>query len=115
MPTRAIRRRHRAAPQPGNADDFDVDGAVVGRIFKANAAPVESPWLWTLAFGHQEDRTPTHGYAESRFFSARLRPSTPFQGSHANAPLGGSLEVPTERTTLLLFDSTWRPVRLRAL
>jgi hypothetical protein len=23
-------------------------------------------WMWTLAFGHHEDRTPTHGYAESR-------------------------------------------------
>jgi hypothetical protein len=34
-------------------DDYDVlaDGAVVGRIFKANAAPVGSPWTWTLAFG----------------------------------------------------------------
>jgi hypothetical protein len=21
-----------------------------------------APWLWTLAFGHHEDRTPTHGY-----------------------------------------------------
>jgi hypothetical protein len=21
--------------------------------------------LWTLAFGHHEDRTPTHGYAET--------------------------------------------------
>jgi hypothetical protein len=28
---------------------FDVlsDGEVVGRIFKANAAPVGSPWMWT--------------------------------------------------------------------
>jgi hypothetical protein len=39
-----------------------ADGTVVGRIFKANAAPVGSPWTWTLAFGHHEDRTPTHGY-----------------------------------------------------
>lgn len=48
-----------------NDDDFDVlaDGAVVGRIFKANAAPVGTPWMWTLAFGYHEDRTPTHGYA----------------------------------------------------
>jgi hypothetical protein len=38
-------------------------GAAVGRIFKAAAAPVGSPWMWTLAFGHHEDRTPTHGYA----------------------------------------------------
>jgi hypothetical protein len=39
--------------------DFDVlgDGVVVGHIFKANAAPVGSPWMRTLAFGHHEDRT----------------------------------------------------------
>ena len=39
-----------------NEDDFDVlaDGAVVGCIFKANAAPVGTPWMWTLAFGHHE-------------------------------------------------------------
>ena len=49
-------------------DDFDVlaDGAVVGRIFKANAAPVGTPWMWTLALGHHEDRTPTQGYAATR-------------------------------------------------
>ena len=31
-----------------------------------NAAPVGSPWMWTLIFPHHEGRTPTHGYAESR-------------------------------------------------
>jgi len=47
-----------------NDDDFDVlaAGIVVGRIMKAAAAPVGQPWLWTLAYGHHEDRTPTHGY-----------------------------------------------------
>jgi hypothetical protein len=25
-----------------------------------------SPPMWTLAFGHHEDRMPTHGYAETR-------------------------------------------------
>jgi hypothetical protein len=53
----------------GNDDDYDVlvaDGVVVGRIFKANASPVGASWMWTLASGHYEDRTPTHGYAESR-------------------------------------------------
>jgi hypothetical protein len=32
--------------------DYDMlaDGMVVGRIFKANAAAVGEPWLWTLAF-----------------------------------------------------------------
>ena len=46
-----------------NDDDYDVlaDGMVVGRIMKAAAAPVGTPWLWTLAFGYHEDRTPTHG------------------------------------------------------
>ena len=42
------------------------DGAVVGRIFKANAAPVGSPWMWTLIFPHDEGRSPTHGYAATR-------------------------------------------------
>jgi len=34
-----------------NDDDLDVlaDGVVVGRIFKANAAPVGTPWMWTTA------------------------------------------------------------------
>ena len=51
-----------------NEDDFNVleDSVVVGRIFKANAAPASSPWMWTLAFGHHEDRSPTHGYAATR-------------------------------------------------
>jgi hypothetical protein len=42
-----------------NEEHFDViaDGFVVGRTFKVNAAPVGQPWMWTLAFGHHEDRT----------------------------------------------------------
>jgi hypothetical protein len=58
-------------------DDYDVlaDGAVVGRIFNSHAGPVGSQWMWTLvfghhggsqAFGHHEDRTPTHGYEPTR-------------------------------------------------
>jgi hypothetical protein len=36
-------------------DDYDVlaEGVVVGRIFKANAAPVGQPWMWTLAHGRE--------------------------------------------------------------
>jgi hypothetical protein len=41
-------------------------GTVVGRIMKAAASPVGTTWMWTLAFGHHEDRIPTHGYAETR-------------------------------------------------
>jgi hypothetical protein len=43
-----------------------ADGVVVGRIFQANAAPVGSPGMRTLAYGHHEDRTPTHGYEPTR-------------------------------------------------
>ena len=52
----------------GDWNEFDVlaDGAVVGRIMKSAAAPVGQPWLWTLAYGHHEDRTPTHGYEPTR-------------------------------------------------
>jgi hypothetical protein len=51
-----------------DADDFDVlcNGVVVGRIFKANAAPVGSPWMWTLIFPHDQGRSPTHGYTATR-------------------------------------------------
>jgi hypothetical protein len=49
-------------------DDYDVlcEGEVVGRIMKAAAAPVGQPWLWTLAYGYHEDRTPTHDYEPTR-------------------------------------------------
>ena len=33
---------------------------------KAAASAAGSPWMWTLAFGHHEDRTPTHGYKPTR-------------------------------------------------
>jgi len=39
----------------------DAPGA---RIFLTPAAPPE--WMWTLAYGQNEDRTPTHGYAATR-------------------------------------------------
>jgi hypothetical protein len=48
-------------------DDYDVlcEGEVVGRIMKAAAAPVGTPWMWTLVLYH-EGRTPTHGYEPTR-------------------------------------------------
>jgi hypothetical protein len=51
-----------------NDEDFDVlaDGVGGGGIFKVNAAPVGTPWMWTLAFGHHENRAPTHGYEATR-------------------------------------------------
>jgi Protein of unknown function (DUF3800) len=51
-----------------NDDDYDalVDGVMVGRIMKAAAVPPGMSLMWTLAFGHHEDRTPTHGYEPTR-------------------------------------------------
>ena len=43
-----------------------ADGVVVGRIMKAAAKPADASWLWTLAYGYHEDRTPTHGYEPPR-------------------------------------------------
>jgi hypothetical protein len=43
-------------------DDYDVlaeDGVVVGRIFKVHAAPVGTPWMWTLGFGQHKDAAMT--------------------------------------------------------
>jgi hypothetical protein len=51
-----------------NDDDYDVlsDGTVVGRILKAAASPVGAPWMWILAYGYHEDRSPTQGYESDR-------------------------------------------------
>jgi hypothetical protein len=64
--TSLLLKRASASRPSGEWDDEDydvlADGAVVGRIFKVHAAPVETPWMWTLAFGHHEDR----GYEATR-------------------------------------------------
>ena len=65
----ALKRASTSRPSgEWNDDGFDVlcDGVVVGRIMNAAAAPVGMPWMWTLAFGQHEDRTPTHGYEATR-------------------------------------------------
>jgi hypothetical protein len=35
-------------------------------IMKTAAAPVGAPWLWTLAYGQHEDRSPIYGYEATR-------------------------------------------------
>ena len=64
-----------SGPRPGaeGRDDYDVigdvsggHGLVIGRIFKVTTAPAGTPWMWTLAYGQHEDRTPTHGYEPTR-------------------------------------------------
>ena len=50
------------AARPGSA----ADGVIVGRIFFTEAAFEGRQWVWTLAYGFHEDRTPTHGYEPTR-------------------------------------------------
>jgi hypothetical protein len=33
---------------------------------KVIAAPEDTPWMWTLAYGHHRDRSPTHGFEATR-------------------------------------------------
>jgi|EndMetStandDraft_9_1072997.scaffolds.fasta_scaffold1151892_1 hypothetical protein len=56
------------APIGDSEDDYDVlaDGKVVGRIFVSQGAPHDRQWMWTIAYGHHEDRTPTRGYEPTR-------------------------------------------------
>lgn len=90
-----------------NDDDFDVlaGGAVVGRIFKANAAPVGTPWMWTLAFGHHEDRTPTHGYAESREAAMAVR--LPRRQATRPGPSRSILNGPSIATIARMSSQAW--------
>ena len=49
-------------------DQYEVlaEGQVVGHIRLSDAAPMATPWMWTLAYGFHEDRTPMHGYEPTR-------------------------------------------------
>jgi len=73
-----------------NDDDFDVlaDGAVVGRIMKAAAAPVEATWLWTILC--YEDRQSTR--ATSRRARPRWRRS-PRAGGRSSSKLGREVRL----------------------
>jgi hypothetical protein len=72
----ALRQRHDATMADlilkhaagTRADDYDVivDGQVVGYIMLSDAAPADTPWIWTLASDFYEDRTLTSGYAPTR-------------------------------------------------
>jgi hypothetical protein len=68
-----------------------ADGAVVRRIMKA-AVPVGQSWMWTLAFEHHEDRTPTHGYAAiARGRDGGVRQErAPGEVLRSEAPLSGA-------------------------
>jgi hypothetical protein len=55
---------------PMQADDYDVlgpEGWVIGRIFlRGSPSAEEVTWIWTMVYGFDEERTPTHGQAPTR-------------------------------------------------
>ena len=67
---RLILKRAKVSRPPGRWRDHDYDviceGAVVGRVLLSSSAPQDRQWMWTLAYGYHEDRTPTHGYEQTR-------------------------------------------------
>jgi hypothetical protein len=61
--------KHAAGRSSGQwSDDYDVlaEGGIVGRIMRDATAPEAAQWFWSLAYGHQQDRSPTYGYAATR-------------------------------------------------
>ena len=51
MPSLVLKRALASRPSgEWSDDDYDVlaDGVVAGRIFKAAASPVGTPWMWAL-------------------------------------------------------------------
>jgi hypothetical protein len=84
--------------------DVLAEGVVVGRIMKAAAAPVGTPWMWTLAFGQHEDCTPTHGYEATREAAmAAFAKSWPVETSRPPRMVGGS---PTRCTPKHCFTAS---------
>src|SRR5215471_259632 len=75
----------RAASRPSgqwSEDDCDVlaAGVVVGRIFKANAAPVGRPWMRTLGFGYSATTRIAHRPMAMRPLARPQWPPSPKPG-----------------------------------
>src|SRR5262249_57637340 len=51
------------------------------------APPVSQPWMWTLAYGYHEDRTPTHGYEPTREAAMAAFAKSWRRGESASRPL----------------------------
>ncbi len=67
-PTGAKRSACRQEGTTKGMQHYDVlaDGTVVGRFMMFADTPAGKPWMWSLAYGQHEDRTPTHGYEPTR-------------------------------------------------
>jgi hypothetical protein len=59
-------KRASASRPSGQWSDDDYDVLADGGHDRPHLQSNREPWMWTLAFGYHEDRTPTHGYAATR-------------------------------------------------
>src|SRR5262249_43718522 len=83
-----------------NDDDFDMlaDGVVVGRIFKVHAAPVGTPWMWTLGRSWPTDQRRT-----CRVVSAELQ--SPWR-KFGERIIGSALKL-SPYSPVRLFARSW--------
>jgi len=63
--TPLILKRH---PVGQNPEDYSVleNGVVVGRIFKAQVAPQDRPWMWASGHSAATVKRAAHGYEPTR-------------------------------------------------
>lgn len=69
MPDLLLHRASGRRPSAQWPDDYDVigaDGQVIGRIFRAVAAPVGTPWAWTIVPEHRKGWALTEGHTETQ-------------------------------------------------
>ena len=72
---------------------------------KVAAAPVGTPWLWMLGYGHHEDRTPIYGYEATReaAMAASATAIRPRSIALGRATLGALLGLPV----IFPWSSQW--------
>ena len=50
------------ASETGDHYELTADGDIVHIMLSGTAAQGSTPWTWTIAFPHHEDRNPTEGH-----------------------------------------------------
>jgi hypothetical protein len=69
-----------------------ADGVVVGRIMRANAAPVDAPWLWALTFEHYESHADARLRGNARGRDGGIREELARGAKGVDRPAGGSIQ-----------------------
>jgi len=103
-----LRRAQTSRAGAQGDDDYDVigtDGMVIGRIFKATTSPAGTPWMWTLAYGDHEDRTPR----------TDMRRRTRLPWRHSRRAGGGNEKTPSLQRANCTVDALHCPGRFRTV